>query len=158
MPSALTTPRLFQEEPLYAGAPSTSSDVAWETLIPKGRGFVQVNISGRQGRYCVSAFHQLHCLDMLRHGYYAATNLGRRKHDYTSADTLRRSLHDDHVQHCFDYLRQALMCSADPTLELRNASIGGVTGWGSMHQCRDFGALQLWTESNRYSDEGGILN
>ncbi|KAK5636922.1 hypothetical protein RRF57_012634 [Xylaria bambusicola] len=62
------------------------------------------------------------------------------------------------MQHCFDYLRQALMCAADPTLEIRNESINGVTGWGTSHQCRDFEALKRWTEQHRYNNEGGIQN
>jgi len=63
----------------------------------------------------------------------------------------------DHVQHCFDYLRQALLCAADQTLEERNDDISGVRGWGARHQCRDFGALKSWTENHRYSDEQGLM-
>ncbi|KAI1739625.1 hypothetical protein F4680DRAFT_466416 [Xylaria scruposa] len=157
-PAAATTPLSFQEQPLYADVPNAASDSAWEELIPKGRGFVEISVSGHKGRYCVSVFHQLHCLDMLRHGCHSA---GYRRYDYASTGLFPRfsqpnPLH--HMKHCFDYLRQSIMCAADPTLEARNESIGGVTGWGSIHQCHDFKALQLWTERHRYSDEGGIQN
>lgn len=57
-----------------------------------------------------------------------------------------------HTEHCFDYIRQSLMCAADSALEKRNDTIGGVTGWGTSHQCRDFSALQEWAEMHRYSD------
>ena len=60
---------------------------------------------------------------------YTATDLGRRKDDYVSVNSLRRSFYIGYIHHFFDYLRQALMCSADSTLEARNESIGGVTGW-----------------------------
>jgi hypothetical protein len=37
-----------------------------------------------------------------------------------------------HDGHCFDYLRQSIMCSADMTLEHTNG-----TGWGVQHECRN---------------------
>jgi hypothetical protein len=46
-----------------------------------------------------------------------------------------------HSAHCFDYLRQSIMCGADTNLE-------GLTkagpGWGSKHQCADYDALLGW--------------
>lgn len=63
-----------------------------------------------------------------------------------------------HMEHCFDYLRQALACAADSTLEKRNDTISGVKGWGTTHQCRDFEGLKSWTEAHRYNEEGGISN
>lgn len=83
---------------------------------------------------------------MLRHGYYAAVG------------QLNMSMESTHMQHCFDYIRQALICAADPTLEERDDNIGGVRGWGTVHQCRNFEYLKEWTEAHRYSDEGGIEN
>ncbi|KAI1426465.1 hypothetical protein F5Y12DRAFT_742309 [Xylaria sp. FL1777] len=155
VPPAPRIPILFSEQPLYADAPTQASNSAWEDLIPKGRGFIEVTDSGGSNRYCVSAFHQLHCLDMLRHGYYAAVELVNQKSDLKAITPVNPAAH---MQHCFDYLRQALMCAADPTLEIRNESISGVTGWGSTHQCRNFEALKQWTEQHRYNDEGGIEN
>ncbi|KAF2469428.1 uncharacterized protein BDR25DRAFT_157868, partial [Lindgomyces ingoldianus] len=53
-----------------------------------------------------------------------------------------------HWTHCFDYLRQVLMCSADVTLEnLKTdggAFLGAVDGWGTQHMCRDYGKLFEW--------------
>ncbi|KAI1502981.1 hypothetical protein F5X99DRAFT_139391 [Biscogniauxia marginata] len=155
-----TTLRTFRRDPLYTEAISDASNSAWERLIPKGRGFVKANISGIVNRYCVSAFHQLHCLDMLRHGYYAAIEIGSTRPDEDSGSSIQRQdgIPSPHMQHCFDFIRQSLMCAADPTLEKRNETIGGVTGWGSTHQCRDFEALKEWTEKHRYSDADGIQN
>ncbi|KAI0016086.1 hypothetical protein F4780DRAFT_713451 [Xylariomycetidae sp. FL0641] len=154
--AAVPVPVMFLEDHAYGGSPSPSSNAAWESLIPEGRGFVQLHgdASGSEGRYCVSVFHQLHCLDMLRRGYYAAAG------STGAADTEQHShtTQSAHMQHCFDYIRQALMCAADPTLEERNDTIGGVRGWGTTHQCRDFDALKEWTSKHRYSDEGGIVN
>ncbi|KAI0866594.1 hypothetical protein F4860DRAFT_457869 [Xylaria cubensis] len=148
-----TTPILFEEQPLFVGPPTHISDLAWEDLIPLGRGFIEISDFGSSTRYCVSAFHQLHCLDMLRHGYFAA--ISNAKSDLEAGSLTTPS---PHMKHCFDYLRQALMCAADPTLEIRNESVHGVTGWGTSHQCRDFKALKRWTEEHRYNNEGGIQN
>ena len=65
------------------------------------------------------------------------------------------------MKHCFDYIRQALMCAADPTLEgLRAAAPHGqpsVDGWGTKHLCRNFQELSQWTEKHRATNGGGIL-
>ncbi|PQE31424.1 Tat pathway signal sequence protein [Rutstroemia sp. NJR-2017a WRK4] len=60
-----------------------------------------------------------------------------------------------HTTHCFDYLRQNLMCSADSTLEAFLEADGvtpraqGSTGWGVVHKCRNFDELKAWTEEFR---------
>ena len=52
---------------------------------------------------------------------------------------------DDHIAHCFDYLRQGIMCSADVTLE-SNTTLG--TGWGSVHQCKNYTEIFDWANDN----------
>ena len=86
---------------------------------------------------------------MLRRGYSAA--VGRPA-------SAPHALFSVHMQHCFDYIRQALMCAADPTLEKRDDMVGGVRGWHTTHQCRNFEALKEWTGQHRYSHEQGITN
>ena len=61
-----------------------------------------------------------------------------------------------HMRHCFDYLRQSLMCAADATLEPVDAALGGVTGWGAERVCRDYAALAGWAEERRASDARGV--
>lgn len=52
----------------------------------------------------------------------------------------------EHVEHCFDYLRQALMCSADTTIEHAMVEGNGnriqVDGWGATHKCKNW--YSLW--------------
>jgi hypothetical protein len=47
-----------------------------------------------------------------------------------------------HVYHCFDYIRQALMCAGDLTLEWPRTEKDGrrfaVDGWGISHQCKSW--------------------
>lgn len=88
--------------------------------------------------------------DMLRRGYYTALELARN--NTLDGEQPHMDVALPHMEHCFDYIRQSLMCAADPTLEKRNDTIGGVTGWGTSHQCRDFSALQDWAEMHRYVD------
>lgn len=48
----------------------------------------------------------------------------------------------EHVGHCFDYLRQGIMCAGDLALEWpRGVGVGGdraVDGWGVVHECRSW--------------------
>jgi len=63
------------------------------------------------------------------------------------------------VWHCFDYIRQALMCAGDMTVEWPRTEEDGrrfaVDGWGVTHECKDwvsglFGIspLSLWSRSD----------
>ncbi|KAF2094940.1 hypothetical protein NA57DRAFT_15870, partial [Rhizodiscina lignyota] len=58
-----------------------------------------------------------------------------------------------HASHCFDYLRQAIMCSGDMALEkaaLKDQKpVRSVNGWGVTHQCRDWDAMFEWVERHR---------
>ena len=46
-----------------------------------------------------------------------------------------------HSVHCFDYLRQSIMCAADTSLE---GKTDAGPGWGSKHECTDYDALLAW--------------
>lgn len=65
-----------------------------------------------------------------------------------------------HMKHCFDYLRQALICSADTTLEklrIRDKEpMPSADGWGVTHQCRDYAEISQWAKSHRATGGGGI--
>lgn len=56
------------------------------------------------------------------------------------------------VSHCFDYLRQAVSCYGDTTLEmpLLKADDGSVTTatYGGPRLCRDFDAIYSFTEAH----------
>lgn len=127
----------------FSSAPSPSSDAAWESLFPKGKGFVRhPDIAPETSGLVV--FHALHCLNALRHVYYAAME-GPPPSDHEASHH-----HEDphHVRHCFDYLRQSLMCSADTNLELVDKDLKGVTGWGFERTCRDYDSVKAWAEEN----------
>jgi len=118
----------------------------------------------------IAVFHELHCLHTIQIGYYYALyNLslhteatselsGNPVHPGdTFIPTLKVKTNSEHIQHCFDYLRQALMCAADTNLEVANKTTGVTNGWGSARTCRDYGEVLRWAEEWRVSDETTIL-
>lgn len=166
-----------------------------------GRGFIGVDENEQPLLYegidildlsrvrSISLFHQIHCLNELRLGYYSAPNPNHTMHDEIKEtekiretdkietgkesegdrianhlENSRRPVHDhgeNHMRHCFDYLRQAITCAADMSMEkLRESDDGrifpGVDGWGSEHQCRDLGEVEDWAVRYRASGGEGI--
>ena len=51
-----------------------------------------------------------------------------------------------HIEHCVDLIRQSLMCQPDLTIEVKDPEIGGVTGFGTEHQCRRWDQLLDWVK------------
>ncbi|CZS93460.1 uncharacterized protein RCO7_10550 [Rhynchosporium graminicola] len=88
----------------------------------------------------VAVFHQLHCLRALR-DTVRQLKTGQPARDWGGPD---------HLEHCLDYIRQGLMCSADTTIEwpvfVKNESgkDGPITGEGIEHQCRDWNAVRAF--------------
>lgn len=56
---------------------------------------------------------------------------------------------DSHMLHCFDYLRQGILCASDTTVE-GNSSLG--EGWGATHTCGDFNAILEWANGRATTD------
>ncbi|KAF6806297.1 hypothetical protein CMUS01_14404 [Colletotrichum musicola] len=100
--------------------------------------------------YQVSWTHQLHRLYYLMDAYDQLVQKGPMGFE----SVLSEDHHSVHTNHCFDYLRQAIICNADMTLE------GGVPGeekgtdgFGHAHICRDPGKVIQWIEGKRINDE-----
>ena len=70
--------------------------------------------------------------------------------------------HERHEEHCFDYLRQGLMCAADTTIEHPQVEHDGrrrfTDGWGVIHQCKDWSTIFDFVTANKGSNMTGILN
>ncbi|KAK0615232.1 hypothetical protein B0T17DRAFT_646931 [Bombardia bombarda] len=141
---------IFRFNPVFGAEPSDAVDAAWTSLIPR---FVNIengtslpdlprlDSSPTEHHAMISMFHQLHCLYMTRTGYFAA-----------KAGNLD-DVNVNHLTHCWDYLRQGIMCSADTSLEwIQYPRESGSTGWGYQHTCKDFGAIFSWAEENRMTD------
>ncbi|KAI3390390.1 hypothetical protein diail_9825 [Diaporthe ilicicola] len=150
--------RLFEYLEVYGSEPSLESEDAWSDLIPMGKGFIKfpndtvipdmpgLNRSLPEQRAVISVFHQLHCLFMTRAGYFSAKS--------GNLDEVNMQ----HLSHCWDYLRQAIMCHSDTTLEWLGPPPHdrGSTGWGYEHQCRDYTAVFEYATAHRLTDNKNI--
>ncbi|CDO72010.1 hypothetical protein BN946_scf184943.g45 [Trametes cinnabarina] len=75
---------------------SEESEREWLSVYPPGGGFLRLGEEGRP--FGLALFHQMHCLMRIRRAMETRTS-------------------SDHVHHCFNYLRQTIMCEANPTVE-----------------------------------------
>ncbi|KAM0795546.1 hypothetical protein BDR22DRAFT_894084 [Usnea florida] len=126
-------------------------EVVWDSLIPNGLGYVK-HPSLAPNLSVISVFHQLHCLYTLRRAYYAISDGHEQLEDFDFG--IERA---PHAAHCFEYLRQALMCSADSSVEPAGERVQGFLGWGFKRQCRDYDGLMAWAEKWRAFDGHGFI-
>ncbi|KAF2101281.1 hypothetical protein NA57DRAFT_72723 [Rhizodiscina lignyota] len=168
--------RTFEDTLSFGGPRSRFTDKNWASLIPQGGGFIPFRNPEAYGMpsdtrqsntdistildtdgmptanattpsvqfWGVSVFHQLHCLSMLRKIYW---------NDRKGIPMEREFV--DHAAHCFDFLRQALSCYSDTTLEMPQLRTKGEDSaqdgidratHSSKRQCRDFESIKRWTE------------
>ena len=86
---------------------------------------------------------------MIRRAYYSNS---------TSQEDFDFGLNrNGHSSHCFEYLRQSLLCNADATIEPAGERVRGFLGWGFWRQCRNFEELKAWAEDARVFDAHGFL-
>ncbi|KAL1897922.1 hypothetical protein Sste5346_003774 [Sporothrix stenoceras] len=133
---------------------ATTADVEdvlhhWASLSPIGDGFILSNnsrellpepkwIAGAgEGLHNLAVYHQMHCLYRLMMAYNDAV-LG------TPTDV-------DHARHCFNYIRQTIMCVADTTLEGVNpdSERPETARVGAHRVCKDYSQVQAWAQAHR---------
>ncbi|KAK3648387.1 hypothetical protein LTR56_007504 [Elasticomyces elasticus] len=165
VPLMRSIPITFEHNDLFSGPSSPERDEAWSLMAPLGDGFILLPNSTAPGAYDlplgqstsrgqiydISVFHQLHCLANIRRHMFAIDAILDRN-DRLEIDSLALKPHDDHVYHCFDYIRQALMCAGDMTIEWPRTETDGsrfaVDGWGITHECKDWSAIMEFMEQN----------
>ena len=86
---------------------------------------------------------------MLRQAFWASVDGKLAEMGDESREKNHRTSHH-HVRHCFEYLRQSLICLADSNLEMMNYTARGISGWQTERTCRNFEELSDW------SNEWGI--
>ncbi|KAI0797692.1 hypothetical protein C8Q75DRAFT_801618 [Abortiporus biennis] len=124
----LPTVELTVEESVHYGLSGDQADADWLSNSPLGVGHVHLGeISRLMGP---SMFHEMHCIRSIR---YAIAS-GTRKGPISSFG---------HIGHCFNYLRQAILCDADLTLEPGDAFQRDFTvdRVGMTHTCHDWRAM-----------------
>jgi hypothetical protein len=108
----------------------------------------------------VSVFHQMHCLVSSPVKFLPLTNLACkfaiREGYYDTRAGEPDKIPAAHLNHCFDYIRQAIMCFSDMTLEWIPEGGIGSTGWGYQHTCRNYEAVKAWTADRKWKDVYGI--
>ncbi|KAH8817356.1 hypothetical protein F5884DRAFT_779139 [Xylogone sp. PMI_703] len=87
----------------------------------------------------IAMFHQIHCLDQIRHVAYGDVN------PYNEPESVVKM----HLDHCVDYLRQVLMCHGDTTPitvyhDYTHDPPKWRTNWEIHHTCRNYDKLHEW--------------
>jgi hypothetical protein len=79
--------------------------------------------------YSVAVYHQMHCLGQLRRFSWMFLD-AIHKNDTAAQREIDRMFvemdHVDHMNHCFDYLRQTIQCGGDMTMEWPRTEPGGM--------------------------------
>ncbi|KAI7089958.1 hypothetical protein KC356_g1880 [Hortaea werneckii] len=144
----------------------TSTRQSWLDLIPKGFGFLHIANPEdhpelpppyhRHNKtvYTTSMTHQLHCLYMIATSWNDLAVNG-----YTPPDEGEEDPHW-HIAHCFDYIRQAIMCAGDVALEGQETTFPpghtGTDGWNVQHVCKAYGEVYEWLERMRVDNRTSI--
>ncbi|KAE8441798.1 hypothetical protein EG329_004311 [Mollisiaceae sp. DMI_Dod_QoI] len=135
-----------------------SEDVGVRSGIPPGNAKLPLK-NGGGFIAMVQVFHQLHCLNLLRkaawfnYDYYS--NIG--EHEFANSPEVLQM----HVGHCFDFLRQQLMCTADVGLVSFvwvEGQPGPVADFSTKHRCKDFEAIKQWTKEKQADKQQVSIN
>ncbi|RYP59323.1 hypothetical protein DL769_008587 [Monosporascus sp. CRB-8-3] len=157
----LPDPKYVRDDMLFDEHDTLHTLHNWIPLSAVARGFVQIpdygsydilsepytvaiNRTSDGPAYMMSVFHQLHCLSYIVEHY---------QQGYAGVELTDEVAH--HSAHCFDYLRQSIMCAADTNLE---GETDAGPGWGSEHECTDYDVLLSWAnEHSAMAWRNGLL-
>ncbi|KAK5997738.1 hypothetical protein PT974_00095 [Cladobotryum mycophilum] len=157
---------LFEEKEEYKNL-SHEYDSSWNKILgPNGGFLVKLDENDQRHHFGISMFHQMHCLIMIRGAVQALySKLEQAGIEIPDVEERGEHSHADHFDsnhwlHCFDYLRQTLLCNADGTVErprLNTHGVGVVDGMGE-RKCRDWDALyELSKESIKNPEKVGKI-
>jgi hypothetical protein len=96
--------------------------------------------------FTTSMTHQLHCIYTILGAYNTLKISGNPSAIKTPW----------HINHCFEYIRQAIMCNGDVALEgaattfpldpVTGEDLGGSDGWDAKHVCKDYSQVYNYLE------------
>ncbi|CAI6340175.1 unnamed protein product [Periconia digitata] len=163
------------EEPLDWWSNKTQQ--AWLDIVPEGLGYVLVqdpathaNLPSpihdypNQAVYTTSLTHQMHCLYTVMEAYNTLQlslsttmppSTASSHSSFTTDDAELKVKMPWHVTHCFEYLRQSIMCAGDVALEgaattfpkgKGGVDLGGSDGWDAKHVCRNYDEVKGYLE------------
>ncbi|KAH3907921.1 hypothetical protein HBI56_151710 [Parastagonospora nodorum] len=146
------TRKTFQPNPVFMHYPSNASEATWESLSLSNGGFIK-NPSNESAALGVSFYHQLHCLHMLQLQYFKTKHelaiLRNNSVENTLIDTVGQQ-NVVHLEHCFDYMVQSILCAADTNLEPPDPILDETNGYGFERSCRDHKGIHNWMERHEY--------
>ncbi|KAL6708647.1 hypothetical protein ACN47E_002628 [Coniothyrium glycines] len=152
---------VFEHDTRYSSDHKTwksinATKLAYYNLVPRGGGFLNIpdhtthdlpppmHFPTMPGKdvFALAIFHQIHCLSALSHQMDRLTMQIRNK------DWVVDDIELGHTDHCFNYLRNAITCCGDTTLEgqSKNNPDPGTDGTGAMHLCRNYDEITTWAE------------
>ncbi|KAH8822039.1 hypothetical protein F5884DRAFT_851235 [Xylogone sp. PMI_703] len=149
---------IFKPDSRFSGNP-VDKNSPWQEMNPMGHGFIEIaepwrwglegghpmgnpSLPGSEG-YLISMYHQLHCLAAIK---AAVAGIKHNK--------------PEHLNHCFDYIRQGIMCAGDLTLEptsLNGVQTNGASGWDVEHYCKDWDAVYSYASRHAVNNRTSIL-
>ncbi|KAM7209507.1 protein of unknown function (DUF3328) domain containing protein [Naviculisporaceae sp. PSN 640] len=180
VPAHLTSTHLIKKfsygfnpskSPYQASPPSPSLDHLWKSLyynvsylrlpqpiaaqLPnKTLPYPQSGPNSDPGYYAanLAVFHQLHCLNSIRIGLSRAYYQEHHLVDDWKFDDKRGPYGTEHVSHCVNVLREAIMCAADTsvvTFQWNKAIKSAQPRADVLHVCRDFEGIWDWAWENK---------
>ncbi|KIJ53316.1 hypothetical protein M422DRAFT_775895 [Sphaerobolus stellatus SS14] len=130
--------QMVLEESIHYSLEDPEADKEWLYNSPHGAGSYPAVAHGYDSIF-IALFHQLHCLRLFR------------------SDMVKKEGHLGHSQHCLNYLREAILCEADTTLEPGNFMTSNAIRDqnGIIKVCRDWRILYeemqvTWVDWYRY--------
>ncbi|KAK3935492.1 hypothetical protein QBC46DRAFT_271600 [Diplogelasinospora grovesii] len=163
-------PVKFDKDPLATPdhkteASANATEWNWASYMPAGNGFIPVEDSSRytlpppinahgQDAYSLAVFHQLHCLHTIMTMYnQLADGTPSEGHDHSAPGQGH-----GHIDHCFCYLRQSILCCGDTALEGQdpNTDTPATDGTGAVHLCKNYDHIIAWAEDRRLTDNKSL--
>ncbi|KAL4899983.1 hypothetical protein BDW74DRAFT_183120 [Aspergillus multicolor] len=170
------TTRTFLETPSFENLTTEAQiSAAWGDYGLPSYGFITLSspgkfnlppnedvVPGATNAYMISVYHQLHCLKALHVALLpvivgaergGAEDVAVHQSDENQAPGASHSgFEHNHIEHCLDYLRQAVMCAGDVTLEPPDQrpqeGKSPLQGWGVEHRCRSWEGIERWRGEN----------
>ncbi|KAF7196883.1 Oxidase ustYa [Pseudocercospora fuligena] len=137
------------------------TDDFWLTFAPAGFGLLDIK-DYSPGKYPklakptikegynvvdTSMAHQLHCLHSIMDAY---NQMAQGLPPHHGGHMIREEDHSWHLGHCFDYIRQGIMCCGDTALEgaatMFPEGKEGSDGWNTYHVCKAYPEVKGWIE------------
>ncbi|TQV93104.1 tat pathway signal sequence [Cordyceps javanica] len=165
----------FNHTSIYRGPPTLERETAWNSLwyhhaMPVSKeGIYALNKTNPDLYYEVigsdpaeptyggipEVFHQLHCLNLIRQHSWPIEQFSKDWGDlYPDFLWDNPVLGRMHVDHCFEALRLALMCTSDITPVLNehydDPDFDRKADFNTHHKCRDFDSIAEYVEEMGY--------